>query len=304
MSAAAIFIAAMVACWDRSWHAPDFGTLFALWAVGTAVGIILTLRADVGRLVIHRSDWLVAGTTTRFTAIAACVIGAITSFAGAVAVAMALGGVPHLVLASILGSLWMATYPLQPVVWHLVFVQRLVVGVDGVRIGLVTVLFSEIRGARARGRAVEIESTRGHRWIRLLPTWAIADTVVERIRSRLGAPDGGRSPLARAGRPLEAWKRALLSPDYRAAAISTDEAARVLTAGGASKDERLGAALVLARAGEAERVRVVASACVDRRVRVALEQAAADRLDDPTLEAVADERSTTSRLWSRLGSRL
>jgi hypothetical protein len=289
VTASFVFVAAMIECWDHGWHSPDMNALLLLWMLGMVFGIGVVFRADVGQLTVHRSDWLVVGTASRFTALAACVLGVLTSSVGAVVVATAIEDFKNLVVASILGSLWMATYPLHPAIWQRLLVRDLVVGLDGVRIGRKTTIpFVEIRAAHARARALEIEGKSGARWIRLLPTWAIANTVVARVRSRLAVDAdvrGGRSPLARAGRPLEAWKRALVSPDYRAAAISTEEAAQVLVAGGAPLDERIGAALVLARSGDAERVRVAAAACVDRRVRVALERAAEDRLDEATLEA-------------------
>ena len=76
--------------------------------------------------------------------------------------------------------------------------------------------------------------------------------------------------------------------------ISTEDAERILHAGAASHDERVGAAMVLAsRAAEGdkrERIRVAASACIDQRLRVALERVADDTLDEETLTKLGGAR--------------
>ena len=86
--------------------------------------------------------------------------------------------------------------------------------------------------------------------------------------------------LARAGRKLAEWRAALTSSDYRTALVSADEAERVLLSGSAARDERIGAALVLASLGARDRIAQAKHSLVDASMRVALERIVDDTLDD------------------------
>jgi hypothetical protein len=97
--------------------------------------------------------------------------------------------------------------------------------------------------------------------------------------------------LDRKDRPLAEWRAALVAEDgaYRARALPIDEVFAVLEAPATSPERRIAAAVVLAAAGQADRVRAVAPRLVDERTRRALEQAAAGKLDDAALARALGE---------------
>jgi hypothetical protein len=220
----------------------------------------------------------------------AAISGAVTAAGGAALVASAINDVQPLFLASLIGSLWMGTYPLHPILVRRILEAEIRIGLDAVRVGRIVIPYSDIRTVTANGRMLEIERHSGPRLARRLPNEAVTRTFAESIAERTKRVEIGAGRVGREGRPLEAWKRELLSPDYRAAAISSDEAARILEAGGTTPDERIGAALILAKAGEQERIRISAASCVEPAIRSALERVADDRLDE---EAVT--RATARR---------
>jgi hypothetical protein len=98
--------------------------------------------------------------------------------------------------------------------------------------------------------------------------------------------------LDRSGRPASAWRQAMLAllatPEgYRAQAITHDALVDVLESPAAPAERRLGAAMALAGGGDPAaraRIRIAARACADERLRVALEHAAEDTLDEDDVE--------------------
>ena len=93
--------------------------------------------------------------------------------------------------------------------------------------------------------------------------------------------------LARAGRPLAAWRHDLEQPvAFRSSTPSPEELRDVLSSPGASVEERVGAALALRRVpGEGEtRIRIAASTTANPELRIALEAIAEDEVDEERLE--------------------
>ena len=112
-------------------------------------------------------------------------------------------------------------------------------------------------------------------------------SVLRRAEERAGTQGVGEPVVfGRAGRSLAEWRSALsamLEGGYRDSPKTSEDAARVLSSAAAGPDERIGAALALRAAGEADRVRVAAAGTANERVRVALE-AVADDEGDGTIE--------------------
>jgi hypothetical protein len=108
--------------------------------------------------------------------------------------------------------------------------------------------------------------------------------------------EGALAQLDRGGRSASAWRaamRALLAApeNYREQAVTRDALVEVLESPGAPAERRVGAALALAGADDPEtrtRIRVAAGACADERLRIALELAASDGLDDDGIGRVLD----------------
>lgn len=124
------------------------------------------------------------------------------------------------------------------------------------------------------------------------PTHALRGSLAARLsRAITERDDGAASLLRRRGRAVEEWRAALVglvTDEYRG--VSPEDAARVLEAEGSTGEQRVGAALALAAlpAGPA-RVRVAAEACVDPRMRVALEKAADGSLGEEELAFLEQE---------------
>jgi hypothetical protein len=117
---------------------------------------------------------------------------------------------------------------------------------------------------------------------------------IEKARAARGESAEARaSLLARDGRSLRAWRDALVDQlrgagGYRDAAVTRDDALRILENAELRAEQRIGAALALVGSGDAEataRVRVVAEASAAPRLRVALERVAASEDDDEAIEA-------------------
>lgn len=115
------------------------------------------------------------------------------------------------------------------------------------------------------------------------------------------------APLDRNGRAVVDWRAAmrqlLVAPEgYRAQAVTRDALVDVLESPAAPVERRLAAAMALAHGEDGDgrtRIRVVAEACADERVRVALRQAADGDLDeravDDALAATKAERQPPLR---------
>lgn len=126
---------------------------------------------------------------------------------------------------------------------------------------------------------------------------------IKRAARTTGSPDTAAraEALDRRGRPLAEWRTELqrilkTAGDYRAAVLDRADLTAVLEDPDAPAERRIGAALALGPADDgaaAERIRVAAGACADERVRVALEDVAAGKPSDDTIEtALATTRRT------------
>jgi len=128
-----------------------------------------------------------------------------------------------------------------------------------------------------------------------------ADAIVERIRGAgeaMKAQERARllDALSRADRPVPEWRRALgallARGDYRSAGRDVEEVMRIVEDPAAPLEQRVAAALaVRPHEDEAiqERIRVAAGACVEPRVRIVLEKAAAGDIEDAELSAIEGE---------------
>jgi hypothetical protein len=136
-------------------------------------------------------------------------------------------------------------------------------------------------------------------------TTAQVNALVERIREgrRRYEASGGRSPtphLERGGRTMKAWRSDLaqqLRPGgFRQASIDAADLERVVENPAVPLERRVGAVLALREladdSGALARVRVTAGCAADERVRVALEEAAADELDETRLDRALDHSAS------------
>ncbi len=177
-----------------------------------------------------------------------------------------------------------------------------VVGLDGVRIvGVLRprfIPYTSIRRVR-RGSSVTLETDRGNRELPMIGVSseqmnALAARIEEGMRRSGAASARGLDMLDRNERPLAAWAEAIASAmrgTFRDAAIAPGNLEQVLADPKAPLERRVGAALGL-RAGEdgRARIRVAAETSADPRVRVALERAAADEIDEHALLHALGER--------------
>ncbi len=182
-------------------------------------------------------------------------------------------------------------------------------GVDGVRIATVWrsrfVPYGTIRSVTRTRKRIVFETTSGRlRTSHMVDARAIPE-LVARIEERRAAAALAHAPpldvLDRGERPMGAWRAALGElarggKAFRSAALHDDDLQRILDDPAASLEQRIGAALTLrSRGGDAQgRIRVAAGTSVERRVRVALEAAAADEIDERAIEralAKAEPRS-------------
>lgn len=185
---------------------------------------------------------------------------------------------------------------------------HLVVGLDGVRVAGVVrsrfVPYRDIERVRRTGeerRRIVLETSGGVVVLSCIESSEEeVDALVARIEEGRARATAGHAPpldqLDRRGRALQAWlgalrELALGEKGFRGAALSDDDLDDVLSDPEAPLERRLGAALILrARGSDArDRIRVAAATSAERRVRVALEAAAADEVDHDALERALDE---------------
>jgi hypothetical protein len=183
---------------------------------------------------------------------------------------------------------------------------KVVVGADGIRIvGVLSpkfIPYASIRSVKREGVqgtwAMTVITNDGSQ---LLPVIGISkdqtDALVRRIeegRARF-ADRTARSidALDRNARPLAEWRegiKAAMTGSFREAALGTNDLEDVLADPKAPLERRIGAALALREdASGRERIRVAAETTADPRVRVALENAASDELDEPALMRSIEE---------------
>ena len=275
-----IFLFAIAACAARDWHAPNGPTIAALYLFGMAFGVGLC----VGRMrsPLDGARKLQSRTTNPLPIVLAALSGAATTALGAFLVATMINDWHARILASFIGALWMATYPLHPVLFQLLYESDVTVGADGVRLGRKLVPFSMIRRAVSDEREITVELMDGSKHVFTLPNDVVALTLAHRMAQRRAAFTKP-AMLARGKRAFAEWKRELLADDYRSSKVSRDEAAAIVSGGNVTKGERIGAAMVLAAAGDRDRVRVVAEDCLDPSLKRALLRVADDTLDEETM---------------------
>jgi hypothetical protein len=219
------------------------------------------------------------------------------------------GAILHDASAILLGLL-MAAIATTLVVLRFGF-PRVVVGADGVRVLLVRhrfVPYDQI----AKVELIPSPYVTGPPTIRVvlhdgfelpLPTIAapseriegLAERIREAARNHAGGAARRLDSLARAGRPVAAWKAdvermALAPPGFRDHALGIDDFERVLGDAAAPADQRIGAALALRAldpVAAAPRIRVAAEASADEALREALAAAEGGELD----EALVDRAS-------------
>lgn len=144
---------------------------------------------------------------------------------------------------------------------------------------------------------IDLEDGRSHR----IPAAneGEAATLIHRLeaaRSVAGTQDRARllEIIARDGRPLPEWKRALATvmarAGYRTAGHDLEEMMRIVEDPAAPREQRIAAALAARPHGgddAARRIRVAAGACAEPKLRVALESASSGEIDDALLEDLA-----------------
>lgn len=119
--------------------------------------------------------------------------------------------------------------------------------------------------------------------------------LVQRMRDAMssGAATHTRvEALGRNGRPITAWRDALLGllqsdAGYRRIGLSREDALGIVKDAGARTEHRIAAAVALSAAKDPElkeRIRIAARACASERVRIALEQAGDGELEEAVVE--------------------
>jgi hypothetical protein len=179
---------------------------------------------------------------------------------------------------------------------------RLVAGLDGVHVVAARSAYfpyssiKSVRHSGAHSHRLVIETTSER--VQLSCSDSSAEEVaalVQRIEQGRAAAIAAHGPrldlLDRRGRTLDEWRAvlrdlALAGRGFRGAALSEDDLADVLADPDAPLERRVAAAFALrSRGGDtSERIRVAAATTAEPRVRVALEAAAADEIDDHAIE--------------------
>ncbi len=230
--------------------------------------------------------------------------GALGAFAGLVAGTTILVNAPAAL--TVLGAMAFATLPfLLPGPFSTILAWReLEVGADAIAwrywLRRKVLPLSEVQGARVQGGQLVVRLSDGTDRRFEIPIAGLADGLARRIEAALAAMGGARAkaPLfARGELAFAEWvqrMKGLLGRDtaFRAAPVVVDDAVRVLEDAEADPDARVGAAVALAQLDEpalVAKVRVVAERCVSPRLRVALEDAARDALDEASVEAARAE---------------
>ncbi|XXX74484.1 hypothetical protein WMF30_43240 [Sorangium sp. So ce134] len=176
---------------------------------------------------------------------------------------------------------------------------KVVVGTDGVRVerpfSSVWLPYTELAAVRTRGDRIVLSRQRGQAAVVLATGEDLTEALAQRIREAHASAFGSAAPrgaeaLERRGRDLAAWRddlrKLVAAGDYRATALSPEDALHTLDDADAPPDRRLGAALLLRIAGHPEardRIRVAAESTADDALREALERAAEEEIDDAAL---------------------
>jgi hypothetical protein len=282
-----MFAIGLVACGLSEWHAPPSAVIATMFLVGLGAGVVLARMRfvevarplDANQKIYTRSA---SARTLVFSAFAALVVGTL----GSIFVVWMLSDWHSLLFASLVGSLWMATVPLHAALAHALAEREVVLGSDALdrtsAVGSDRVWLRDVASAGARGNELVLRLRDGGETHVPLAS-GVATTLAARI-TELVAPLELPPTLARAGRALPAWRADLASPDYRTQTLGEDDAERVLRSGRATRDERIGAALVLVSLGARERVERARDAFVDVPTRIALTRVLDDTIDERWLD--------------------
>ncbi len=277
---AALFACALASCAFNDWHAPHTDAIVALLTTAIALGTWCARRQLVARSApLDHHGVLSTRSGTARTLVFAALGGLVVGTLGSYAVVVVLDSWTSLVVASIVGSTWIGALPLFPIVVHRMAERKVKVGLDAVAIGGAHVWLRDIERAEARDHSIVVIRRDGSQLTIACATERIARDFAELITTRAGLMDVPPM-LARQGRTLATWRAELASPDYRTALVSLDDAERVLLSGAAARDERIGAALVLASLGARERVAKARDSFVDPAMRNVLDRIVDDTLDD------------------------
>ncbi len=246
-------------------------------------------------------------------------VGAITLaiFASLLGLGVALDGGP---MTRMSATVWLlaTTLTIGAAVWG-TKQREITVGADGValrqRWGVRFLPFSEIQSVTTEGRKVLFALADGRRESVAVARSSGAETAAtiahridEAIRARSDGAGSERAlaQVARAGRSVAEWQQAIAqlvrqTTGYRAAALSRDDLAALLTHPTASGEQRMGAALALAAMGDdqhKQRIRIAADACASEPMRVALGRLAEGHVDEAAVEealAAEEGASTTEK---------
>jgi hypothetical protein len=284
LAAVGTFVAGVVLCAFRGWHAPRPEAIALLTVGAFAAGVVLAGRRfaesddpfdyheRLSARVIHPAGPAVAalGSLLFATLATAAVVALLDEWTS-------------LVLASLVGSAWVATLPLQPILARALAERRLEVGLDAVLVGSRRIWFRDVAAAEARGRLLSMRLREGSERLLLTARPEVATRFAELVAAR-AAPEELPAGLERAGRSLDAWRAELCAADYRTRRLDPEEAERVLRSGSATRDQRMAAALVLADAGQQGRVLALRSSFVDTSMRIALERIAEGSIRDSWIE--------------------
>jgi hypothetical protein len=195
--------------------------------------------------------------------------------------------------------------------------RELSIGADGVvveHIGFIPrfLPYARIREVRDRTSSIDFVLDDAE----TISVWANSDdidlrrAVLRRIADARAASTDTSEPaelVARCGRPVAAWRQALAAQmehndGYRAAAVSTEDATRLLGGAASAAEQRIAAAVALVAMGDPAsrtRVRVAAAACASPRMRVALERAVDGSLSEALVDAAIDDDAPERRAYAR-----
>jgi hypothetical protein len=192
------------------------------------------------------------------------------------------------------------------ILWRAFMSAEVTIGSDGIvvrqRFGKRFIPYPELRDIVEHGSDIELRYRDGTSEV--IPgdidEPARRAALVRRMRDAMesGASAHARTEaLARNGRPIAAWREALIrmldgGTGYRSASLTRDDALAVVRDAGARTEHRIAAALALSASEDAavkERIRVAAQACAREQVRIALEQAAGGEIDEEALDQALRE---------------
>ncbi len=154
--------------------------------------------------------------------------------------------------------------------------------------------------------SVRIKLRSGRRYMFPAANALEAQAVIDRIQAAKTATQEQERArlldgLARGGRPVAEWRRALESlvtaTGYRSAGRDVEGVMRIVEDVTAPLEQRVAAALAARPHGGDEakkRIRIAAEACVEPRVRVALEKASAGDLGDEALEEIGTSEAVAA----------